>query len=71
MQIKIEPIKQLIKERFRNNQAWFAEEIDINKHYFNRILRGTEKSSSPKACSGVINYCKRNNLDYQKFISLD
>lgn len=70
MQIKIEPIKEFIKEKFRNNQAWFAEEIQVNKHYFNRVLNGTEKPTSPKICSNIIKYCKDNNLDYERFISL-
>lgn len=71
IKLDIIAVKQLIKENFRNNQAFFAETIKIDKHYLNRILRGAEKASSPKACYGVINYCKNNGLDYTKFIVID
>ncbi len=69
MQLKVEAVKQLIKEKFRNNQKWFAEEIAIDAHYFNQIMLGNYKPSSPKACRGVITYCKKNNLNITDYVN--
>ncbi len=68
MKINIVAVMELIKDKFRNNQTWFAEEIGIDPHYFNQIMLGNKKTSSPKACRGVIDYCKRNNLPINQFI---
>lgn len=68
MRINKVAVKELIKERFRNNQTWFAEEIQIDPHYFNQIMLGNKKASSPKACRGLIDYCKKNNLTIDEFI---
>lgn len=68
MKINVQAVKGLIKEKFRNNQTWFAEEIEIDAHYFNQILLGNKSATSPKACRGVINYCKKNNLEINDFI---
>ena len=68
MKINVQAVKELIKERFRNNQTWFAEEINIDAHYLNQILLGNQKDTSPKACRGVVDYCKKNNLDVNDYI---
>lgn len=68
MKINVQAVRELIKEKFRNNQKWFAEEINIDAHYFNQIMLGNKKATSPKACRGVIDYCKRNNLEINDFI---
>ncbi len=70
MELNLLAIKSLIKERFRNNTAWFSEEIGIDKGYCYQILNGKKKSGSKKACDGVILYCKRNNLNYLDYIFL-
>lgn len=68
MKINVQAVKELIKEKFRNNQTWFAEEIEIDAHYFGQILLGNKSATSPKACRGVIDYCKKNNLEINDFI---
>lgn len=68
MKINVLAVKELIKDKFRNNQTWFAEEIKIDAHYLNQILLGNKKATSPKACRGVIDYCKKNNLNINDFI---
>lgn len=70
MEAKIEAVVQLIKERFRNNKTWFAEEIGIDYSYLYLILTGKRKPSSSKFCNALIKYCKNNNLDYRKYIFL-
>ena len=66
--INVTAVKGLIKDKFRNNQTWFAEEIAIDAHYLNQILLGNKKATSPKVCRGVINYCKENDLNINDFI---
>lgn len=68
MQLDIEAISQLIKEKFRNNKTAFAEEIGVNRAYLNLVLNKKAISHSPKICDGVIKYCKRNKLNYNKYI---
>lgn len=69
MEINIEKVKLLIKERFRNNKTWFAEEIGVNRSYLNQIICGKKTASSPKTIKGVISYCKKNNLNYKEYIN--
>lgn len=68
MMINVGAVKTLIKDKFRNNQTWFAEEISMDAHYLNQILLGNKKPTSPKACRGVINYCKKNSLNINDYI---
>lgn len=70
MEINIEGVKQLIKEKFRNNKKWFAEEIGVDYSYLYRILNKKRKANSLKTCNGIIRYCKNNNLDHNKYIFL-
>lgn len=70
MKINIEAIKELIKERFRDNQAYFADEIGISREYVNRLLNGKIHSNSDKLCNSIIKYCELNNLDFRKYIFL-
>ena len=70
MEVNIEAIAELIKERFRNNKTWFAEEMGINYSYLHLILNGKRKPTSDKFCNAIIQYCKNNNLDYRKYIFL-
>lgn len=68
MNINIDEIKKLIKERFHNNQTYFAYELNINKSYLNTILTGKKINNSPKFLNNLIKYCKENNLNYKNYI---
>lgn len=68
MEINIIEVKALIKEKFRNNKSWFAEEIGVDRAYLNQVLNGHAILHSPKICKGIIGFCTRNNLDYKKYI---
>lgn len=68
MQINIEAIRTLIQEKYRGNQTFFAEILSVDAHYFNQIMKGKQKASSPKTCRCVIEYCKNNNLEIDKYI---
>lgn len=68
MVINIEAVNDLIKTNFRNNKSFFADEIGVDRGYLSTILNGNGKEDSPKVCNGIIKYCKKNNIDYKKYI---
>lgn len=68
MYLNIEGILRLIKEKFRNNKTFFADEIGINRGYLSTVLNGNGKEDSPKLCNAIIKYCEKNNLDCEKYI---
>lgn len=68
MEVNIEKIKELINERFRGNQTFFAETIGFDRHYLNQILLKKQKATSPKLCRAIINYCIVNKLKKEKYI---
>ena len=71
MKINIQKLQKLIKEKYRGNQTFFAEDVNIDRSYLNQLLNGKITNNSPKVCNAVINYCEKNNLDYKEYIFLD
>ena len=71
MELNIEALLNLIKEKFRNNKTFFAETIGVDPSYLNSVLNKKAISHSPKICKGVIRYCKENKMDYKEYIFLD
>lgn len=70
MEINVIEVKKLIKEKFRDNQKWFSEEMKVDYSYINMILHKKRSPRSPKLCNAIINYCKENKLEYKKYIFL-
>ena len=68
MLVNIDAINELIKNRFRNNKSYFADEIGVNRAYLSMILNANGKEDSPKVCNGIIKYCKENNLNLKDYI---
>lgn len=68
MEVNVEAIQELINEKFRGNVSWFAEEIQVDKTYVASILNHKREAKSNKFIVGIINYCKKNNLDYESYI---
>ena len=68
MTINIENVNELIFQKFRNNKSFFADEIGVDRSYLSIILNGNGKENSPKVCNAIINFCKKNKLDYKKYI---
>lgn len=71
MKANIEEIKKIIKKNFRNNISWFAEEIEMDTSYVNRILNNPQKCKSDKFCNSVIKYFELRGEDFKKYIFLD
>lgn len=70
MSINIEAVEKLIKEKFRNNKAWFAEEIDVDVSYLYSVLNGRKRNTSKKIIDGIIKCCKKYDLDFNDYIFL-
>lgn len=71
MRVNISNLNKLIEEKFRGNQTFFAETIDIDRSYLNQVLNNKVDNNSSKICNAIIRYCEKNNLNYKKYISLD
>lgn len=70
MEINILNLKELIREKFKNNKTKFAEEIGISREYVSKLLNGKQDGDSVKICNAIIVYCENNNLDYKQYIFL-
>lgn len=70
MKARIEEVQNLIRDKFRNNQSWFSEELNISRSYLNKVLNGKMESDSPKFCNALMKYCKENGLDYNQYIKM-
>lgn len=68
MKINIEEVKNLINENFGNKLTNFVAAIGVDYSYMNLIMNGHRASDSKKVCVRIIEYCKKNNLDYSKYI---
>lgn len=71
MRININELKKLIRDEYRNNYTWFAEEIGVDRSYFTQIMNHKKTSNSNKTCSALIELCEKKGLDYKKYIFLD
>lgn len=68
MKINIEEVKKLIYERFENKLTNFVAELGVDYSYMNLIINGHRAPDSKKVCDRIVEYCKKNNLDYSKYI---
>lgn len=68
MKINVMAVRELIKEKFDNKVSKFVKEIQVDYSYANQILNGHKSPESKKICDGIILYCKKNNIDYHKYI---
>lgn len=69
MELNIEAIKQLIKERFKNNKTWFAEEIGVDRSYISKILNEKTPAKGFKIINAIIHYCVEKNMNYMDYIN--
>ncbi len=70
MEARIEKIESLVKEKFHDNNSYFAKEIGMGREYVSAIMNERINADSPKFCNAVIAYCERNNLDYRDYIRI-
>lgn len=70
MEINVEALSILLKERFDNNQAKMARVLGISKNHLNKVLRSNGRGAGKKIISGLIKYCDFNECDFHKYIFL-
>lgn len=68
MEINIDALKRLLKEKFNNNQTAFSKEIGINRTHVNKVLKNNGKGAGSIFCGAIIKYCNDNNLNYKEYI---
>ncbi len=68
MKINIKEVRKLIQERFDNKLTNFVTELGIDYSYMNLIMNGHRAPDSKKVCDRIVEYCKKNNLDYSKYV---
>ena len=64
METNIAALQELIKNDFRGNKSWFAEEIGIDRSYLNEILNKRKSASSNKLCLSIINGKSQRKIIY-------
>ncbi len=70
MEAKVENVKILIKEKFHDNNSYFAKEIGVGREYISAIVNRRISADSPKFCNALIAYCEKNNLDYKEYVTI-
>lgn len=68
MEANIDAINELIKDEYRGNQSWFAEELEINVSYLNELINKKKSPKSNKLCLALIKYCEKRKKNYKKYI---
>ena len=57
MEAKVEKVRLLIKEKFHDNNSYFAKEIGMGREYVSAIVNERITADSPKFCNALIFYC--------------
>lgn len=68
MEVNIKELKNLLKERFNNNQTLFAQELGVDRTHVNKVFKNNGKGAGAMFCGAIINYCNNNDLDYKEYI---
>lgn len=70
MEINIEALTTLLKDRFGDNQAKMARILGISRYQLNTVLKNNGKCAGKKIIGSIIRYCDTNELDFHKYIFL-
>lgn len=70
MEVNIDALKQLLNERFDNNQAKMARILGISKYQLNIVLKNNGAHAGKKFIGAIIKYCIVNECDFRKYIFL-
>lgn len=68
MEVNIENLAKLLKEKFNNNQTIFAQEMGLERTHVNKVFKNDGKGAGATFCGAIIKYCNNNKLDYKDFI---
>jgi len=70
MEININALNQLLKDRFDNNQAKMARVLGVSRYQLNTIINKNGKSAGKKIIAAILKYCDINEIDYHEYIFL-
>ena len=70
MDINMEALIQLLKDRFEDNQAKMSRVLGISKYQLNAVIKNNGKGAGKKVIGSIIKYCDTNELDFHKYIFL-
>lgn len=70
MEINMETLIELLKDRFEDNQAKMARVLGISRYQLNAIFKNNGKCAGKKIIGSIIKYCDTNELDFRKYIFL-
>lgn len=71
MEINIEELEKLLKDKFKGNQSLFAEKTGIERSHVNKVFKNKGKGAGAIFCGAIIKYCNNNKMDYKKYIFLN
>ena len=70
MEINMGAFITLLREKFDNNQAEMARNLEISKYQLNIVLKSNGKNAGKKVIGGIMKYCEKNGYDYKNYIFL-
>lgn len=70
MEINMGALNTLLREKFSNNQAKMASELNISRYQLNMILKRNGKNAGKKIIGAIITYCDIHNYDFRDYIFL-
>ena len=70
MNVNVEALSELLKERFNNNQTKMAKAFGVSRYQLNTVLRKNGKGAGADFCGAVINWCECNGIYYKNYIFL-
>lgn len=68
MKLNVARVNELIENKFGNNQTKFANAINADRTYLNRVLRNNGYGAGAIICGGIIKYCDEHKLNYKDYI---
>lgn len=70
MKLNVEKLKELMEKKFDSNYHLFAKALNIDAAHIHRILND-KRGAGVKVISGIMNYCKENNIPFEEYIFFD
>ncbi len=71
MEINIEELERLLRDRFEGNQAKMARVLGVSRYQLNTVFNNNGKCAGKKIIGSIIKYCDNNELDFHKYIFLN
>lgn len=70
MELNMEALNKLLKEKFDNNQAKMARILGVSKYQLNIVLKNNGAHAGKKFIGAIIKFCDVNEYDFRDYIFL-